>query len=260
VYHLHSKPLYRVLAQVDNRNRRVVSPALIARKLMVLDYVLTTPCSEWLATEADKVAWFTNHEGIARVDLPQRRYYARSTRTPLTTRYFVQKLPVRIVPGASVEFVHLVEDETGRHFRQFLDDHTRLLSRLPAWTITLVCPHHLPLGPTKCEHAFKETFGRSASMSAVAPADLAWFFRTRTAVDRGDFDVLTAKDLDRFRDLRERLSTAPIERLYVQWQQAGDAVLATPLSAEPEMDIRTRLRTHVLPWRYEQFGSTPGLV
>ena len=40
VYHLHATSLYRALAQRDNRNRRQVSPAVIARKLMALDYVL----------------------------------------------------------------------------------------------------------------------------------------------------------------------------------------------------------------------------
>ncbi len=38
IYHLHATALYRALAQRDNRNRRQASPALIARKLMILDY------------------------------------------------------------------------------------------------------------------------------------------------------------------------------------------------------------------------------
>ena len=74
VYHLHAKSLYRALAQRDNRNRRQVSPAVIARKLMVLDYVLTVPDAEWYATEEDKVALFTRELGIPIGDLPQRVY------------------------------------------------------------------------------------------------------------------------------------------------------------------------------------------
>ena len=47
IYHLHAKPLYRALHQVDNRNRRRASSAYIARKLMVLDYVLATQPRAW---------------------------------------------------------------------------------------------------------------------------------------------------------------------------------------------------------------------
>jgi hypothetical protein len=261
IYHVQPKSLYRALDQVANRNRRLVSPALIARKLMVLDYVLTAPPSEWLATEADKVAWFTTQAAISPVDLPQRSYHARSPTTPLATRYFVHKLPIRVTaPGAPVEFVHLVVDETGRHFRRFLEDHTRLLTRLPAWMITLVCPHHLPEGPARCERVFHETFLRSAPPRHVGTADLSWFFRTRVAIDRGDFDALTAKDLDRFRNLRDSLTSASVERLYLEWQRRGEVALTTAGGSELRADAVHRVRTYRVPSRYEQFGALPGLV
>src|SRR4249920_2845851 len=37
VYHLHHASIYNAIGQDDNRNRRHTSPALIARKLMLLD-------------------------------------------------------------------------------------------------------------------------------------------------------------------------------------------------------------------------------
>jgi hypothetical protein len=40
LYHLCARSIYRAIDQEDNRNRRHTSPALIARKLMVLDHVL----------------------------------------------------------------------------------------------------------------------------------------------------------------------------------------------------------------------------
>jgi hypothetical protein len=61
VYHLQSRPLYRAIGQEDNRNRRATSPALIARKLMLLDLVIGEPQAEWYVTEAEKVALFTEH-------------------------------------------------------------------------------------------------------------------------------------------------------------------------------------------------------
>ena len=65
VYHLHNTRIYAAINQDDNRNRRRTSPALIARKLMLLDYVLGEPSVDWYATEQDKVALFTTRFGIA---------------------------------------------------------------------------------------------------------------------------------------------------------------------------------------------------
>jgi hypothetical protein len=289
IFHVHTKSLYRALQQDDNRNRRVVSAALIARKLMVLDYVLTASPAEWLATEDDKVALFTTRFGIGLGDLPQRRYESASGQGPATTRYFVHKLPMRLTPDGLIHFVHLVEDETGRHFDQFLADHVRLLSRVPAWTIVLVCPPHLKAGGLVCERVFHRTFALypspssspspspsasgsgspSASASPVSsPArsaisvpdrdELRWFFTARQAVDQGDLRGLSVADLDRFRDLRSRLTTAPFERLYVEWQRAGDGALAEAGQIPASEPSRIGVVIHDLPWRYRQFGTFPG--
>src|SRR5665213_2829433 len=144
IYHLHAKALYRALAQRENRNRRQASPALIARKLMVLDYVLTVPEAEWYATEEDKVALFSRERGIPLADLPQRVYVPRDRRGRTTTRYFMHKLPVYLsLDRAVVHFVYLVTDETGGGLAQFLDDHMRLFSALPAWSVVAICPHRV---------------------------------------------------------------------------------------------------------------------
>ena len=260
VYHLHHKALYRSIEQVDNRNRRAVSPALIARKLMVLDYVLTAPPHEWLATEEDKVAWFTTNLRIQLADLPQRRYPALRRPGESTTRYFIHKCPIRIVPGmGAVHFVHLVEDETGRHLQQFLDDHIRLLSRVPTWSLVLVCPPHLRRGIEICRKVFADMFHATAVLGASAQ-DLAWYFRTRQAVDAGDLGALSIADLDTFRDLRRGLATPQVERLYADWQRLGQAALrgTAPLVGAPQG--QPTLLVHELPWRYHQFGSLPGVA
>jgi hypothetical protein len=139
IYHLQATALYRALAQRDNRNRRQVSPAVIARKLMLLDAVLTVPDAEWYATEEDKVALFTCERGIPLRDLPQ-RVYTPTHRGPETTRYFMHKLPVYLAPDRSVvHFVYLVNDDSGHDLDQFLRDHVRVFSALPAWSVLAVC-------------------------------------------------------------------------------------------------------------------------
>jgi hypothetical protein len=262
VYHLQTKALYAALDQRDNRNRRHVSPMLIARKLMVLDYVLAAPAAEWFATEQDKVALFTRRFGVALIDLPQRRYEPRDPARRGTTRYFIHKLPVCLTADDdAVHLVFLVQDETGAGLAQFLEDHLRLLSRLPAWVVVAVCPRHLE-GLPACRAVFAKMFGAARHASAQHdPDDLRWFFRARQAVDANDLRDLSVKDIDRFRDLRRMLSGAAIERLYVTWQREGDAALRdlgvqmpTPTTA-PE-----RLMTYELPNRYTQFGKLPGLA
>ena len=259
VYHVGAKAIYRALDQDDNRNRRVVSPAQIARKLMVLDYVLTAPPAEWVATEQDKVALFTGRFGIALGDLPQRRYQAGSGATASTTRYFVQKLPIRVTSEGVLHFVHLVEDETGDHFDQYLADHLRLLSRVPTWTIVLVCPAHLTHGLPASERVFTQAIDTPLAAEGVLDReDLRRFFRARQCVDRDDQRTLSHADLNRFRELRRRLTTAPVERVYAEWQRIGDAALADVRRIADPLPPRVAVVAYALPWRYREFGTLPG--
>jgi hypothetical protein len=96
IYHLQARALYRALGEDDNRNRRKASAALIARKIMVLDYVLAHSETQWLATEPDKVDLFAERCGVPRADLPQRVFPASKPGAADTTRYFTHKLPVAI--------------------------------------------------------------------------------------------------------------------------------------------------------------------
>ena len=165
VYHLHASSIYEAIGQGDNRNRRPTSPALIARKLMILDYVLTQPDADWFATEQDKVRLFTTQYGIDRADLPQRVYLAGDGQGSRTTRYFVHKLPLfRTGDPPVVSFVFLVTDTTGSGLTRFLHDHVRLLRRLPDWRIIALAPRHIP-GLLACSAAFQRAF--------VAPPETA---------------------------------------------------------------------------------------
>lgn len=125
VYHLHHSAVFACIGQDDNRNRRRSSAALIARKLMLLDYVLSQPTGDWYATEDDKVAFFTTRLGVPPERLPQRVYLARRKGEAHTTRYFIHKLPIHVTGHPPIpSFVFLVTDTTGGAFAQFLHDHS----------------------------------------------------------------------------------------------------------------------------------------
>jgi hypothetical protein len=74
VYHLHARSLYRAIGQEDNRNRRQASSAQIARKVMLLDYVLSRPNVDWYATEQDRVDLFVTRLGLSIGVLPRRMF------------------------------------------------------------------------------------------------------------------------------------------------------------------------------------------
>ena len=144
VYHLCHSAIYDAIGQDDHRNRRRTSAALIARKLMLLDYVLSEPTGDWYATEDDKVAVFTTGFGVPMGHLPQRRYGPRRHPETHTTRYFMHKLPIHVAADATtVSLPCLVTDTSGAAFEPFLWDHLRLLNRLPRWRLVAVVPSHI---------------------------------------------------------------------------------------------------------------------
>jgi hypothetical protein len=261
LYHLRASSIYRALGQDDNRNRRAASPALIARKLMLLDYVLSEPTVEWLATEQDKIALFRERFGVALSELPQRVYTTRADRRGgSTTRYFLEKQPLGLAAdGETVQFVHLVTDRQGRTFTQFLQDYRRLFQCLPAWTVIVVCPQHLD-GLTACQAAFQQFVAGQPSLPSADLADVRWYFEARQRVENNAVGQLSMADITRFREMRERFGARDVEDLYTRWLAQGEAALTErDLVPPPDPASRARLVTARLPYRYDQFGSLAGV-
>jgi hypothetical protein len=256
VYHVHDKAIYRALEQEDNRNRRVASAALIARKLMVLDYVVSQPHAEWIATEADKVALFTRRFAVDEDDLPCRIYEAASADDGRTARYFIHKLPIYLTGDPAVpHFVYLAADGSAESFEHFLRDHRRLLARLPAWAVVCVQSGH-----QRAEARLAGAFDRfiAGADGAVDAEPLRRYFAARRLVDGQQLSTLSVSDLNEYRAARRRYAGAAIERLYHAWVADGDQVLADAMVSRPVGDGRLLMRTLAHP--YEQFGSMAGVA
>jgi len=261
IYHLLARGIYRALGQDENRNRREASAALIARKIMVLDYVLGHADMEWLSTEEEKVDLFATRYGVPQRDLPQRVFTASGTDASDTTRYFLHKLPVAVLGDPPVAyFVCLVTDTTGRNLEQFLKDHGRLFAWLPAWTVVAIGPS--PTGLHASEFAFQRYQQQPIATVTAATEDLTWFFHTRQAVDQGDLSGLSVAAIDRFRTLREAFRRPIFDELYLEWRVHGDAVLAHRGGSLHQPSLRSvgTLVTELLPFDYSQFGSLPGVA
>jgi len=102
--HILAKPLYRALGIANVRHRRLVSGAILFRRLLSLDVVLDRPGLPWLPTEQDKVAYFESL-GIDPGILPKRTYRPRRGRGRGTIRHFALKLPIAGDRDAA-HFVH----------------------------------------------------------------------------------------------------------------------------------------------------------
>jgi hypothetical protein len=260
VYHLHAKSLYRALHQDENRNRRTLGLALIARKLMLLDFVLGEASGEWFATEQDKVALFRDRFQVPLANLPRRVYRSRNGQTEPTARYFVHKFPI-YVTGDVVHFVCLVTDVTGQAFTQFVWDHDSLLRRLPAWAIVAVGPTHFG-GLGRCEVVFDRYMEGSLRPVAVERGqELRWYFATRRAVEQHDVGALSVTMVDRFHAARRQFASAVVDNLYADWLVHGDAAIERIGRPDtPAGGLSGRLLLRELPFTYAQCGAWPGVA
>jgi hypothetical protein len=125
VYHLRARLLYRALGDENNRNRRRGSAAQIARKLMLLDYVLSRPDVQWFATEAEKVDLFVQRFGVPQEELPRRMVRpSAADETTAHARFFLHKLPIYLSGESPVaHFVYLATEAGGEGLVGFLRDH-----------------------------------------------------------------------------------------------------------------------------------------
>jgi hypothetical protein len=258
IFHLSARSIYAALDQPDNRNRRRATPPDIARKLMLLDYVISEPAVTWIATERDKVSLFTQQFSIDARDLPCRLYRSARRAEPTTTRYFVDKLPLGAVGTPPVvRFVYLVLDTTGAGVQAFLGAYASLFAHLSAWQLALVCPPHIDgLGAGEAVfHRF--SVASTLAFSEQTRDELQWFFKTRELVDGGSLRDLSVDDLARFRERRAQYAGPRNEALYARWRANGWGAL---VDTTAPLLRGGHLLMHRLPFRYDQFGSLAGLA
>jgi hypothetical protein len=261
LYHVHAKPLYRAIEQEDNRNRRVASPALIARRLMLLDTVIGRPEVAWLATEQDKVDTFTTRFGVHPSSLPRRTYHSSQPSGHPTTRAFIHKLPIFLAGETSTpHFVCLADGVGVGGSEAFLRDHAALLAALPEWVLLVTGPAHASdFGAST--RAFEQFCGHAnAALPGFDRRELQWYCQVRQAVEQNRFDTISMTDIGRFRDLCRRLPIGEGDKLFHQWTESGESGVER-FGAErvTRRHPNARLEINPLPFLYSQFGDLPGV-
>jgi hypothetical protein len=100
VFHLHWKPIYRLLGDEDSQNRRIKGDLQIKSRLMILDYVLRDTEEHFLETEQSKVEFFTKSCRLSAEVLP--------AGGPKSTRNF------SMLSGGSQSFMSPTPSETSQ--------------------------------------------------------------------------------------------------------------------------------------------------
>ena len=241
LYHVHHRPLYRVIGQEDNRHRKPMALPRAVERLMLLDAVLADRDRNWLATEQEKVAHFTLRVPVPRQDLPQTIFRGTDSET---TRYFPDKLPIAVDDdGRTHVFMYLVTRREPVDFRGFLERHAELLRAIPAWSIRLLLPRHLAGTVSAYRSAFKEQIG--SPLRPIVLDELRWYFRARRA-------GISSAD-ERFHHAVRAFGASRFGASYRAWLERGEPVLDATLSPTLMDAIGRgtgRLDCHVLPHRY----------
>lgn len=238
VYHISAKPLFRTLGQDDNRHRRNHESFYIRSKIMLLDYVLATHQGpQFLATEEDKVEYFCTSRGLNRSVLPSRKYVGHGGAK--TTRYFVDKFPVRVDKSSGIVSFGYVDDGISKAgFRTWLTQIQPLIEALGSAEIVFVSSSVGAIAPAKKEFARRFRAGTGP---------LETYFRMRLEIEEKRLVRATQEALDRYRNWRRQYADAPYEGQYAAWKQSG-GLLELPAAG-------VKLSTHLLPFRYQMFGE-----
>jgi hypothetical protein len=241
LFHVHHKALYRAVGEPNNRHRRPTTLPRAIERLMILDAVLAERQRTWLATEQDKLAYFTLTHRIARQDLPSLTFRAEDTET---VRYFPDKLPIGIdEDGRTHVFLFLLTQDRPIDFRAFLERHAELLRALPAWRVQLLVPGHKTDAIPLYKAAFQEQLASPLRPSMLE--DLRWYFHAR----RGR----SMENAERFDQAVRAFGAPRFQALYRAWFEGGERVLDATLSVTLADAIARgsgELECHVLPHRY----------
>jgi len=268
IYHLAARPFYAALGQEDNRNRRPKEPSTIKAKLMALDFVLRSPDGSYLATEQEKVDYFSSALQLEKSALPAKRYASGGR---ITERYFVEKYPIFLHPSAQsaappvVSFCFIDEGSAGiSGFTTFLDRYGNLLRRLRESCLLYVAATSTHF--EAAEKVFGSFCGGGREQSGPDPTALLTdrmleHFEARQFYETERWETFDRAKLIRLRDERAWFSGPENQALYELWKREGRAAVAQILERKDRRSgaicgsVSCRFSTVLLEHSYDLFGN-----
>jgi len=265
IYHLCTRPFYALLGQTDNRNRRQRQPLTIKNKLMGLDFVLAHRDYCYLATEQEKLDYFTAILGIPASELPTAIYRSAKTKEA-TARYFVDKYPIFLdaePAGAPPVVSFCFVDEgltTVSRFETYLAQYSRLLAALSQFRLVYVAATPVLFAAAKRSFDRFLAARRSGSDgSAIDPRirRILEHFEARRQYESQQFSGFDRAKLIQFRNEREEFSGKETEALYARWKTDGERAVIAILAPEIKTagPIHGTFSAYLLEHHYDLFGS-----
>jgi len=223
VFHLCARPIYAAIGEEHNRNRRTAEWEAVMRKPMTLDFVLARPEATFWATEEDKVSLLRELK-IEPESWPAKHYLSRRTGGPMTTRYFVDKMPwYRVPDDPRLWFAYVNAERTLNGFETFLVQYQELIAALSSG-VTYVAQKgwRRPV-----QAVFKKVFGKETEPATVPLAVFLEYCRLRRDIEADRLQHLRIDELHRFRELRSRFSACAFDDLYARWNRDGDVAISS---------------------------------
>jgi hypothetical protein len=265
LYHVSAPSLYAAIGEGGSRRRRPAEPAAITRKLMTLDVVIAHPDDEFLATESEKVAFFTEQCGVPLAELPAKIYTSAHPSGGWTARYFVDRVPIQRTAGSDrVTFVYVPGWSTLDAFAAFLRDYDALFRRLGQSRIRF-CSTSADMGRKArglCYRMYQPT-GLAMNPALmrrgdpVVRRDALLHFEARRRFESRAFHTFSQGDLDRLREDLQRFSGDWWDAWYQRWCVDGDKAVApsAPSPSEPPRTSPIEFVEERLPHSYPLFGG-----
>ena len=182
IYHLNSKPIYRLAGNADSQNRRRKGDGSIRARLMALDYVLENDVEHYLISRDERIRFFTDVRGIHSESLSDGFLFSG---------IFPIAVADRTQPETSlVRFSYIDEGLLStRKFSRFLAGMAPLLHELRTFELVYVAcsNHNFPAAEHQFRHQFEPIV--SPEQRALLP-DLERPSRRRSALRNAHFSTL----------------------------------------------------------------------
>jgi hypothetical protein len=260
LYHLCARPFYEALGQGENRHRRARSLFAIKNKIMGFDFVLAHRRHQYLATEQEKLHYFTESLKLDAAVLPAKLYRAAKS-SLTTTRYFVEKYPI-FISGVPPVVTFCFVDEGALSisaFETFLEQYGRLFGALPEFDVAYVADTRRWF--ETAAHKFERFVGR-AQGGAPDPLirRLLEYFEMRRLYESKQLSSFDRAKLIQLRQGQREFSGQKNEALYLHWKAAGESAVIGKFAPETvaQTPMRGAFSTYLLEHDYGLFGRFPG--
>jgi hypothetical protein len=255
LYHVRHLALYRAIDQPHSRYRRPVPAGQAIDRLMRLEAIVLQPeLLTWLATEEDKVVFFS----LMAPSLPRERlpHVVVGKGAGRQLRLFPEDQPIGVTTTGRVVFTYLVTAWGMEALRVFVQRHADLLRALPGWTLRLVLPPQLADSMKRFEDVARD------ELTPLEPrllAELKWYFAKRRSTPNPR--ALSFEDPE-FWEHQAAFASPQFQQLYRRWLTDGDSVfeaLASSAITEALERGTGRIESRVLLLSYRHLAPLVSL-